>query len=88
MSKQKREHPDLMPRDYVRAQEVIDRNTGKGQDGASMIYVREETVGGYVLVVKATRTGNGLFVTSYRRLHRKEAARDSEIRRLLEKGGK
>jgi hypothetical protein len=27
-------------------------------------------------------------VTSYRRLHRKDAVRDSEIRRLLNKGGK
>jgi hypothetical protein len=41
-----------------------------------------------VLVVKATRTGEGLWVTSYRRLHRKDAVRDSEIRRLLKKGGK
>lgn len=44
--------------------------------------------GGHVLVVKATKTGHGLFVTSYRRLSREQALRDSEIRRLLKKGKK
>lgn len=44
-----------------------------------------DIAGGYVLVVKATRTGKALWVTSYRRLHEKEAVRDSEIRRLLKK---
>jgi len=38
-----------------------------------------------VLVVKATRTGNGLFVTSYRRLHRDQALKDREIARLPKK---
>ncbi|MDR2165547.1 MAG: hypothetical protein LBO79_08010 [Zoogloeaceae bacterium] len=54
-----------------------------------MIYVREEESearGGYVLVVKATKTGEALWITSYRRLPRSEAERDSEIRRLLKKG--
>ncbi|GHU35859.1 phage head morphogenesis protein [Betaproteobacteria bacterium] len=86
--KQRREHPDLTPEDYTRAQDVIDRHTNKAQDGPNnMIYVRETAGdnGGYVLVVKATQTGKALWVTSFRRLHRKEAAQDSEIRRLLKK---
>jgi hypothetical protein len=90
--KQKREHPELTPEEYAAAQDVIDEHTAKVRDGASMIYVRErpgdDYAGGYVLVVKATRTGKALWVTSFRRLSRSEAERDSEIMRLLKKGGK
>jgi len=39
-------------------------------------------------VVKATRTGEGLWVTSYRLLHQQDAVRDSEVRRLLKKAKK
>jgi hypothetical protein len=42
----------------------------------------------YVLMVKATKTGEGVFITSYRSLSRDEAQRDAEIRRLLKKGAK
>jgi hypothetical protein len=53
------------------------------------VTVREEENserGGYVLVVKATWSGETLWITSYHRLSGKEAERDSEIRRLLKKG--
>lgn len=90
-AKQARAHPDLTPREYAAAQDVIDNATAKAQDGVySMVYVRElqdDLAGGHVLVVKATRTGEGLFVTSFRRLSRNEATRDREVRRLLKKGG-
>jgi hypothetical protein len=59
----------------------------KAVDKNSLIYVQVKEsaeLGGYVLVVKATQTGNGLFVSSYRRLSRKEALRDKEIARLVE----
>jgi len=83
-----REHPELRPADYAAAQGVVDAATHKAVDGKSVIYIRElPESGGYVLVVKATQTGEGLWVTSYRRLHRKDAVRDSEIRRLLKKDG-
>ena len=55
-----------------------------------MVYLREEAdpeTGGLVLVVKATRTGQGLFVTSMRRLSRAQASRDAELRRLLRREG-
>jgi hypothetical protein len=38
-----------------------------------------------MLVVKATRSGNKTFVTSYRRLSRDDALRDAEVARLLAK---
>lgn len=85
-AKQLREHPELLPAEYAAAQSVVDAATNKAVDGKGVIYIREVPEGGgHVLVVKATQTGEGLWVTSYRRLSSKEAARDSEIRRLLKK---
>jgi hypothetical protein len=88
--KQKDHHPELTPSDYAATQNVIDYATNKVQDTpTSMIYIREEpteTTGGYVLAVKATKLGDGIFFTSLRRLSRNEAERDSVIRRLLKKG--
>ncbi len=70
-------------------QGVVDAPTHKAVDGKSMIYIREDQEdGGYVLVVKATQVGESLWVTSYRRLSRSEAAKDSEVRRLIKKGTK
>ncbi|MDR1423477.1 MAG: hypothetical protein LBI92_02555 [Azoarcus sp.] len=94
MEKQKLpgKHPELSAAEYAHAQTVVDNHTNKHQDSpSSMIYVREETsgeAGGHVLVVKATATGKALWITSFRRLPRNEAERDSEIRRLLKKGKK
>ncbi len=85
-------HPEMTVAEYALAQTVIDGATNKVQDTPnSMIYIREEVseeAGGYVLVVKATKTGAGLWVTSYRRLSRQDAMRDAEISRLLAKENK
>lgn len=90
-AKQLRAHPELTGADYAAAQSVIDAPTAKVQDTPhSLIYILEQALdqgGGYVLVVKATKTGEGLFVTSYRKLSREEAERQTEIARLLKKGG-
>jgi len=76
----------LLPAEYAATQGVVDEATNKALDGKSVIYIREVPQGGgYVLVVKATQTGEGLWVTSYRQLSSKEAAKDTEIRRLLKK---
>jgi hypothetical protein len=86
--KQLREHPELTWQDYALVQRTVSRATHKIVDGRSLIFVREEDEPlGHVLVVKATKTGKGLFVTSYRRLSREAAKRDREIQRLLKKGG-
>lgn len=84
--KQAQAHPELTAAEYAAAQSVVDGATQKAFDGKSAIYIRELPDGGHVLVVKVTQTGEGMWVTSYRRLSSKEAARDSEIRRLLKKG--
>lgn len=88
IAKQDRKHVEMTDAEYLQAQSVIDQAQIKAQEQNSLIYVQiKDTpdLGGYVLVVKATQTGKGLFVTSYRRLSRKEAARDREIARLLNK---
>lgn len=88
--KQKIAHPEITASEYAAAQDVVDHFTRKVQDGENtLIYVRElpdGQTGGHVLVVKATKTGQGLWITSYRRLSRDEAKRDREIRRLLRNG--
>lgn len=96
-AKQRREHPELTPAEYAQAQAVVDSHTHRGvehnsgTDTHSLIYVREvedAQIGGHVLVVKATVSGEGLFVTSYRRLSRNEALREREIARLLRRAQK
>ncbi len=88
--KQATEHPELTPQEYASAQLVIDSATNTVQDGPyNLIYILDQTdatSGGYVLVVKATKSGEALWVTSYRRLSKDEATSDREIKRLLKKG--
>lgn len=84
--KQLRKHPELTRQEYARVQQVMQNPSRKIQEGQSIIYVDEQQLEtGYVLVVKATRTGEGLFVSSYRRLSSDQARRDKEIARLLRK---
>ena len=57
------------------------------KDGLStLIFIQAEPGNaGHVLVVKATRSAQGLFVTSFRRLSSREADRDRELTRLRKK---
>jgi hypothetical protein len=51
----------------------------------SLVYLLEEETG-YVSIVKATQSGKAVYLTSFRRLSRKQGKRDREIKRLMEKG--
>lgn len=88
--KQVREHPELTPADYALVQQTVTSPTHRVQDGPrSIIFILVEPGperGGIVTVVKATVSGDGLFVTSLRRLSRDEARRDATIGALLAKG--
>lgn len=91
MRKQKNEHPELTPEEYAFAQTAIDGGTKVKDSAHSLVYILEEAgadAGGYVTVVKATRTGETVFLTSLRRLSRDEGVKDREVRRLLERGRK
>ncbi len=84
--KQREVHPELGPLEYLDIQRVIEERTTRVVEARNIVYVLDEPTperGGYVLVVKTTRTGRGLWVTSFRRLSRREAERDAEITRLL-----
>ncbi|MBJ2150614.1 hypothetical protein [Paracoccus sp. IB05] len=87
-AKQEREHPELLGLDYLMAQRAVDMATRRIQDGPNtLIYVQAEAgASGYVLVVKVTKSGDGLFVTSFRRLSADQVEADRTVRRLLRKG--
>lgn len=84
-AKQLRNHPDLKPEDYLKAQKAVSAaDHVVRQDANRLIFVQSpsgET--GHVLVVKAVREKGELYVTSFRKLSRREARRDREITSLL-----
>ncbi|MGL4708410.1 MAG: phage minor head protein [Aeromonas veronii] len=84
LAKQQRHHKELTPDEYRWVQVAIDegRMIEDAKDG-SAIYILEDA--GYVTVIRATRTGKALFMTSFRRLSSNEVKRDVEIQRLLDK---
>ena len=88
LTKQVAEHGELSVAEYARVQRVVQEATEVLQHGQQhLVFIQEDPANrGFVLVVKATRDGNELFVTSFRRLPTGVARRDSELRRLRKKG--
>lgn len=84
MAKQASTHPEITAGEYLFVQETISNGRQIVDSDGAVVYVLEEA--GYVTVVKATRTGKAVFMTSFRRLSRDQVKRDEEIRRLLRKG--
>ena len=83
LAKQRQHHPELAMAQYSWVQRCVDE--GKAiLDKGSLIYILEKD--GFVSVIKATKTGKALFVTSVRRLSSKKAWHDQELRRLMGKG--
>ncbi|MFD1342890.1 phage head morphogenesis protein [Litorisediminicola beolgyonensis] len=81
--KQARAHPELTPADYALAQLTVDDPTHTVQDSPlSLVFIRDAD-DGHLLVVKATRSGQGLFVTSFRRMSARAVERQRLIDRLL-----
>lgn len=87
MRKQEAHHPELANEEYALVQQTISAGQMVQEDPRTLLYVAEQDSGGQVVVVKATRTAQGLFVTSVRRLSASQAKRDAEVRRLLKKKG-
>lgn len=86
MSKQFREHPELSADEYSYVQEAINKGREIQDTDTSLIFLLESA--GYVTVVKATKTGKAVFMTSLRRLSSGEVKRNEEILRLLKKDKK
>ncbi len=82
--KQAVNHPELTADDYATAQEAVDAGE-RIQDGVrSLVYVLDAP-DGVVVVVKATREGEELYVQSLRRLSRDEEKKDRTLRKLRKK---
>jgi hypothetical protein len=87
LEKQQRTHPELAASDYARVQDALDSGEAIQESEREIIFLVDEP-SGIVAVVKATRTGRAVFVTSVRRLSGDDAKRDKEILRLRAKAKK
>lgn len=84
--KQLARHPELTPQDYALAQATVDGATRRIKDGPrTMIFIREAE-DGHLLVVKATQSGERLFVTSFRRISANPSERARLIRQFERRG--
>lgn len=85
LAKQLRVHPEITLDEYALVQAAIDRGIEvPGNQVNTTVYVLDE-VDGYVSVIKVTRDGREVYLTSMRRLSSQQAKRDEEIQRLLNK---
>lgn len=85
LAKQLREHPEITLDEYLMVQAAIDRGMELPGNGLNdRVYVLDES-DGYVVVIKVTRAGNEVFMTSMRRLSREQARRDKTIQHLLKR---
>lgn len=83
VTKQVREHPEVEADEYSVIQQAMDEGEVIQDSPTTLIYILESQ--GYVSVVKATKTGQAIFLSSFRRLSNDEAKRDKEIQRLRSK---
>lgn len=85
LTKQKAKHPELRRDEYAGVQYVLDHGTRyPGNTPSTWMYILEEE-NGYVAVIKVTREGNEVFLSSLRRLSAEQARRDKTIRELTKK---
>lgn len=86
-AKQAINHPELVAADYARVQDVISQGTAYQDSDVSLVFVLDEAAG-MTSVVKATQSGNGLFLTSLRHLPTDPVERAAEIRRIERKAAR
>ncbi len=80
LTKQLRQHPELTFKEYLFVQDALDLGEVVQDGKQTLVYLFEEA--GYVTVVKATKSGKAVFMTSFRRLSSEAGKRDREILRL------
>lgn len=81
IKKQKSHHPELTLADYARAQEAVEKGEKYAQDAKNLAFILNEP-NGVVVIVKATRIGHELYVTSMRRMSGDEMERKRTIKKL------
>ena len=79
--KQQKHHPELTIKDYLTAQDAVEKGQQIQQDKHNLIYALDQPEG-VVVVVKATRKGDELYVTSLWRMSEKARERGNVLRRL------
>ena len=84
LQKQRKRHPELSAEEYAQLQQAIEQGRVVQDGSKNLIFIYEAA--GYVAIVKATQTGEGVFATSFRRLSNDAVKRDKEVQRLLNKG--
>ena len=80
-AKQVNHHPELTLEDYWRAQEAVEKGEKYPQNAKNVAFVLDQP-GGLVVIVKATRIGDELYVTSLYRISRDDVKRELEVNRL------
>lgn len=83
-AKQLKHHPELTLADYALAQDAVEYGEQYPQSERKTAFVLNQA-GGMVVIVKATRIGDELYVTSLYRLSEHEAKRDKALRNLGKK---
>lgn len=85
LAKQTKQHPEIKAAEYINVQDTIDKGIEIQDTATSLVYLLTDAKG-YVSVVKSTKTGKALFLSSFRRLSKSQAKRDQEVQRLIKKG--
>ena len=80
-AKQKSHHPELTAADYSLAADAVEKGEKYRQNKKNLAFVLNRPEG-VVVIVKATRIGDELYVTSLRRLSRKDDKRKLEVEHL------
>lgn len=80
-AKQKSHHPELTAADYALAQEAVEKGERLPQDINKVAFVLNRP-GGLAVIVKATRIGDELYVTSLYRLSENESRLKKALRNL------
>lgn len=81
MKKQKSHHPELTAEDYAKAQEAVESGEKWPQNEKNLAFILNEPEG-VVVIVKATRIGDELYVTSVRKMSGDDAERERTARKL------
>lgn len=79
--KQMERHPELTLEDYWQAQDAVEKGEKFLQDTYNFAFVLNQP-GGMVVIVKATKRGNELYVTSLYKISHDKVKRELEVGRL------
>lgn len=86
LTKQAQRHPDITAADYAWVQQALDDGERVQDTATTAVYFLEQD--GWVAVIKATFSGRGLYLTSFRRLSGNQVRLDEEVLRLRAKAAR